>query len=280
MGAGRTVQAAFTLIELLVVIAIIAILAALLLPALSKAKDQGVITQCKNNEKQQQLALIMYAGENSDYLPDSYVTAGVPSSGSIGNWAWDMPQRVQAYVTAYGTTWKSWYDPGTAWKFSPLQWDFQWTNYNNAAGNGWGNVGYALTFPGTASYSTLGNWLFSTNVNTKTTITSMANPKYPDEAPMMIVATKRPLVACATLTDTTGPPVGAVAEAAADWTQVMDGFMGGADHEPTTTSSHLLNATMPSGCNVGMLDGHVEWHSMNTLLPRAGNGDDTPFFYY
>lgn len=59
----------FTLIELLVVITIIAILAALLLPALAKARQKGQQTVCVNNSRQQALAVFMYADDNSDTLP-------------------------------------------------------------------------------------------------------------------------------------------------------------------------------------------------------------------
>ena len=65
----RSARKAFTLVELLVVIAIIAIMAALLLPALSRAKQRSITLHCINNLRQLGVAMHLYADEHSDWLP-------------------------------------------------------------------------------------------------------------------------------------------------------------------------------------------------------------------
>ena len=74
----------FTLVELLVVIGIIAVLAAMLMPALGKAREKAKQADCLNNEKNLSLAITMYSNDNRSHFP--FTTQGAVGCGVYGGW--------------------------------------------------------------------------------------------------------------------------------------------------------------------------------------------------
>lgn len=107
MGCTATRQRAFTLVELLVVIGIIALLISILLPALSRAREQGNRLKCLSNLRQLGAAFSMYADENKDYYPSA---ARLPPGTKEEDWIWydekahpgrPAPDKQQSRIAPY-----------------------------------------------------------------------------------------------------------------------------------------------------------------------------------
>ena len=264
----RRPAAAFTLVELLVVVIIIALLAALLLPVLANAKETAIRTHCKSNVRQQALALVMYANENKDFLPN------LPATGSY--MPWDMKQSAGDYMGANSAPYKIWYDPGMDKIYSPQQIRAMWMNSTAASGGEAPRItGYAQTFAsaGRAGHPLHGPgpWYFSTNINLKLNI-STVSPTTEASVSLPIRGASRVLIACATITLPANLSSSLSAMNSFQWAGLPHSLDALVPGTIPFSSSHLVRGTIPSGANLGMIDGHVEWRPFRQMIPRAVGG--------
>jgi prepilin-type N-terminal cleavage/methylation domain-containing protein/prepilin-type processing-associated H-X9-DG protein len=243
ISANAGGKGAFTLIELLVVIAIIAILAAMLLPALARAKEKARRTVCMNNLKQLAISMLGYAYEYNDKFPD----------GDGAYWTWDLPRSAaDVMLSANNNFQKSCYCPGTSSRFNDMDNLNLWNGYSGPKGP-YRVLGYAITLPNTASLSL---------TNQNPTII----PQTVKYGPVMVTrgtVANIVLAADATMSRNTEYDENAKYTGGYHYTDIDTG--GYPKHHLT---AHM-NGAFPAGGNLAMLDGHVEWRKFEIMHVRA-----------
>jgi prepilin-type N-terminal cleavage/methylation domain-containing protein/prepilin-type processing-associated H-X9-DG protein len=241
----------FTLIELLVVIAIIAILAALLLPALARAKEAGRRAGCKSNLHQQGIALMVYSQDNNNLLPDlrrspfTHSTVGKAS----GYWAWDISTNFVEEVIRSGGSRNVFYCPSNPEWNCDETWEFgTYGNANNAGGDGTGGfriLGYNYLLPGAGMNIVTA---FPEAKYWKTNTIGIPGKMAPADAEVVVDVIVQDQVTFS-------------------WAAVTS--VGGLPARVVQRTSHL-DGSSPAGACILFVDGHAEWRKFRDMSYKKG----------